>query len=136
MSIEELYNDKILRRAKNPFHFEEPQQGIETCRLVADNPICGDSYTLFLKIEDDRIVDTWFHGFGCALSKASTSILVENMIGMSLQDARSYANELLQALDQHSHLDDDRDILTTLKHHNARMDCITLSWKELANIRQ
>jgi nitrogen fixation protein NifU and related proteins len=71
--LRELYQEIILDHNKNPRNFhkmENPTRAVE-----GQNPLCGDHYTVYLLIEDNRIRDISFEGAGCAISKASGSLM-------------------------------------------------------------
>ena len=52
------------------------------------NPLCGDDYWVYIKIEEDRVVDCSFEGDGCAISKSSSSMLTQHVIGLSIREAK------------------------------------------------
>ncbi len=57
------------------------------------NPFCGDEVTIELKIEDDKVVDAAFDGRGCAISQASASMIMEEIVGMSVADLKQWGKE-------------------------------------------
>jgi nitrogen fixation NifU-like protein len=77
----DLYQEVILDHNKHPRNFGE----LEGCDRSADghNPLCGDRLTLFLKIDADTVTEISFEGSGCAISKASASIMTEIVKGKS-----------------------------------------------------
>ena len=74
-----LYKTIILEHNKEPFFFEKNEKA--TYGLKAYNQICGDRFELYFDVKNGLISDLTFHGFGCAISKASTSVLVKNLRG-------------------------------------------------------
>ena len=79
--LKALYQEIILDHNRNPRNFrsiELPDRKVE-----GYNPLCGDHYTIFLKFEEDRIADISFQGSGCAISKASASIMSQMLKGKS-----------------------------------------------------
>jgi len=80
-----MYNDKVLRHFENPRHTGElsDANGIGT----VGNSSCGDMMKLYLKIQDDRIVDSKYKTFGCAAAIATSSIASEMVLGKSLDEA-------------------------------------------------
>ena len=57
------------------------------------NPFCGDEVTIQLKIEDDKVVDAAFDGRGCAISLASASMIMEEIVGMPVADLKQWGKE-------------------------------------------
>lgn len=111
-----LYREAILDHYKHPRfkgHLENPD-----VHFHDHNPFCGDEITVELKVEDGRIVEAAFDGRGCAISQASASMLMEEIQGMSLEDARQ--------LDKQAILD-----LLGIEIGPVRLKCALLSLKAL-----
>jgi nitrogen fixation protein NifU and related proteins len=80
-----LYQEIILEHNKNPRNFKRMP---EATRMVEGyNPLCGDHYTLYLRIDNDTIVDISFEGSGCAISKASASVMTTLLKGKTKAEA-------------------------------------------------
>ena len=80
-----LYEQVILDHNKNPHNFkamEHPDHQID-----GYNPLCGDQFTVYLKINGDVIEDITFHGAGCAISKSSASLMTTQLKGKTIQEA-------------------------------------------------
>ena len=77
--LRELYQQVILDHNKNPRNFHEMPDA--TNRVDGYNPLCGDHYTIFLKTDGDTIEDVSFTGSGCAISKASASVMSSTVKG-------------------------------------------------------
>lgn len=132
MTREELlyqYRRLIIPESKEPYHFEsrdgEP-------KIEAYNPICGDKYHVFLSGQFPK--ETHFHGHGCALSKASGSLMLRVLGGMEIMDCLAYTREFVNAVQtgKLSELLDERlNVLVQLKNHEGREDCILLTWKAI-----
>ena len=113
---DQLYREAILDHYKHPRHkgkLENPD-----IHYHDHNPFCGDDLTIDLKVEDGIIVDAAFDGHGCAISQASASMLMEEVVGMSLEPAR--------ALDKEYILD-----LLGIEMGPVRLKCALLSLKVL-----
>jgi nitrogen fixation protein NifU and related proteins len=80
-----LYQEIILEHNKNPRNFGKLPDANR--KLEGFNPLCGDHYTLYLKIIDDTIVDISFEGSGCAISKASASVMTTLLKGKTKSEA-------------------------------------------------
>lgn len=95
--IEDIYKEQILEHYKEPRNFGKIENPSHHAREV--NPLCGDNLELFLNVKDGRIVDVGFDGNGCAISKASCSMLTEKLRGMRIEDARKItSNDILKML--------------------------------------
>jgi nitrogen fixation NifU-like protein len=88
--IHELYQQVILDHNKSPRNFRTMPDA--TRSVEGYNPLCGDHYTVHVKLEGDRIVDVSFEGAGCAISKASASV----MSAMVKSHTVAQAEELFQ----------------------------------------
>lgn len=82
-----LYQDHILDHYHNPRHWGE--LSCATHRASAQNPTCGDSLELYLRVEDGIIEEARFTGKGCAIALASASLLFDRLKGMSLAEAQA-----------------------------------------------
>src|SRR4029450_10603125 len=89
-----LYQEVILDHNRRPRNFRT----IEGANRHAEgyNPLCGDRLSLYLKVEDGIIEDASFQGSGCAISKASASMMTDNVKGKTLSEAQ----EILQKFHQ------------------------------------
>lgn len=83
--LRDLYQEMILDHNRNPRNFRK----LETANRTAEgyNPLCGDHYTLYLELEGDHVKDVAFLGTGCAISKASASVMGTTIKGKSKDEA-------------------------------------------------
>ena len=84
--LNDLYQQVILDHCKNPRNFHETPAA--TCSAQGHNPLCGDNLKLFLTLDGDRITGASFVGSGCCISKASASLLTENVKGKTRAEAQ------------------------------------------------
>jgi nitrogen fixation protein NifU and related proteins len=96
--MDELYRDQILEHYKRPHNFGV----VESADLEYEdtNPFCGDEQHVTIKLgDDDKVVEVAFEGKGCAISTAATSLLTDELIGMSREELlrlpKDYVLELL-----------------------------------------
>lgn len=82
--LDDLYHEIIRAHNKNPENYFKNEAA--ECKIEAYNPLCGDQFHLYFDIHDKRIANLSFHGYGCAVSKASTSIFTEKMNGLTLEE--------------------------------------------------
>ncbi len=83
--LEDLYQEVILEHSRHPRNFRT----METANRTAEgyNPLCGDHYTIFLDVADDAIRDISFQGSGCAISKASASMMSQALKSKTTAEA-------------------------------------------------
>jgi nitrogen fixation NifU-like protein len=84
--LNELYQQLILEHNKSPRNFKEPEQF--THDADGYNPLCGDHYHIWLKLEGDVISDIGFKGSGCAISKSSASMMTAAVKGTTIENAK------------------------------------------------
>ena len=130
--LSELYQQVILDHNKKPRNFHK----LETANRNAEgyNPLCGDQLTVYLQLEDDVVQDISFEGSGCAISKASASMMTQSIKGKSKQEAellfkefhRMVTGELDQETEPH-HLGR-LTIFSGVREFPARVKCASLSW--------
>ena len=133
--LNELYQDTILDHNKNPRNFRE----IENADKTADgkNPLCGDALRVYVAIDGDTVSDVSFKGSGCAISKASASMMTEAIKGKSKEDAEMLFNEFHKMVTGELDIEADENHLGKLKifagvlEFPARVKCASLSWHTL-----
>ncbi len=128
-----LYHPDILHLNQFPKGFEKRENA--QVILKASNPVCGDRFQLYLDFEEGVLINAAFHGYGCAVSKASTSILTEMIKGKEVKDILIKINAFITALkgDQldSTNLNDQLRIFSGVKEYPARKKCVSLPWEEL-----
>ncbi len=93
----DLYAEEIIDHYKHPRHFGHLDH--PTLTYHDSNPFCGDEITLELKIEDEKVVDVAFSGHGCAISRASASMMTDEIIGKPLSELKEWSkDEILDLL--------------------------------------
>ena len=130
--LSDLYQEVILDHNKNPRNYRE----IENADRAADghNPLCGDQLTVFLDLEDGRVKDVAFIGSGCAISKASASMMTQTVKGKTREEAEVLFDEfhrmVLGEMDEETeenHLGRLK-IFAGVREFPARVKCASLSW--------
>lgn len=84
--LNELYQEVILDHCRRPRHFHELAGATRTAE--GKNPLCGDNFRVYVKMDGDVIQDVSFQGSGCCISKASASMMTGQLLGKSAADAR------------------------------------------------
>lgn len=83
--LRELYQEVILEHSKAPRNYRELEDADR--KAEGFNPLCGDHFTVYLQMEGDSIRDIGFQGSGCAISKASASMMTQSLKGKTKQEA-------------------------------------------------
>jgi nitrogen fixation NifU-like protein len=131
-SLQELYQEVILDHNRRPRNFrviEEAQQA------EGYNPLCGDRLTVYLRLEDDRIQDVGFQGSGCAISKASASLMTESVKGKTLDEVRALFDRVQRMVTRDA--DEPMDglgklsVLAGVRQFPIRVKCASLPWHTL-----
>jgi nitrogen fixation protein NifU and related proteins len=132
--LRELYQQVILDHNKNPRNFHDMPDA--TNRVDGYNPLCGDHYTIFLKRDGDTIRDVSFTGSGCAISKASASVMSSTLKGKSKDEADRLFDTFHRLVtgDQSGLSAADLGRLAAfsgVSEFPARVKCATLAWHTL-----
>lgn len=132
----ELYQQTILEHNKNPRNFKATENA--TCLAYGKNPLCGDEYAVYVNLDEaGQIESVSFQGDGCAISKASASMMTVNVKGKSKADAEQLKREFQQMLTkeldpkQAKHHLGRLTIFEGVKEYPARVKCATLCWHTL-----
>jgi nitrogen fixation protein NifU and related proteins len=129
----ELYQQVILEHNRNPRNLRTIEGG--RC-AEGHNPLCGDQLTIHVRIDHGIIVDASFQGSGCAISRASASLMTERVRGLAVADAGPLAarfNRLVTA--PPSSPVEDLGTLTVfvgVRRFPVRAKCALLAWRTLA----
>ncbi len=133
--LRELYQEVILDHNKNPRNFRTME--LPTVSVEGYNPLCGDHYTVFLKMEGETILDVSFQGAGCAISKASASVMSQTLKGKTRREAEALFEEFRQLVTG-QHRDNgaaDRmgrmAAFAGVSEFPARIKCASLAWHTL-----
>ena len=132
VELDELYQDVILDHNRRP-------RNVGTLEGAPNaegyNPMCGDRVTVYVRVVDDVIADISFQGTGCAIAKASASLMTESVKGKTAGDVRALFSQLRRMLaappgspvDQLGTL----TALAGVRQFPIRMKCATLAWQAL-----
>jgi nitrogen fixation NifU-like protein len=126
----DLYQEVILDHNRRPRNFRAMEQASRT--QEGYNPLCGDRLMLYVKLEGDRIVDVAFQGSGCAISKASASLMTEALKGKTLDQARTLFDRFHQmvtsAPDTTAPDLGKLSVLSGVREYPTRIKCASLPW--------
>jgi nitrogen fixation NifU-like protein len=133
--LSDLYQEVILEHNKNPRNFREI--GDADKKALGNNPLCGDALQVFISMDGDTVSDVAFKGSGCAISKASASMMTQAVKGKSRDEADVLFDEFhrmvtgkLDPEAEENHLGKLR-IFSGVLEFPARVKCASLSWHTL-----
>ena len=137
-ALGDLYTEVIGEHSRSPEN--KGELAAATVRERGHNPSCGDEITLELQIEDGIIKDAAFTGVGCAISQASTDIMIDLMRGKTVEEAQRLA-QLFTSMIKREVTDDaaleelDEAIaLKNISNMPARVKCAVLAWHTLEDV--
>ena len=142
MDLDSVYTELIMEHNKN----SRNKHSLAEADLSehAHNPNCGDDITLELKFDQDKISDAAFTGSGCAISQASTSIMIDLIKGKSIEEALGLVETFIAMIKKETEDPEelrklkDAVALKNISNMPARVKCAVLSWytlKEALNER-
>jgi nitrogen fixation protein NifU and related proteins len=130
--LRELYQQVILDHNKSPRNFKR----IDNANKFAEgfNPLCGDKINIYLIVENDIVKDISFQGSGCAISKASASLMSSILKGKTVKEAGELFNKFHSLIT--GKLDDDFDleelgklaVFAGVREFPVRVKCASLAW--------
>lgn len=132
--LKRLYQEVILDHNKHPRnyeHLDEPSH-----HAHGDNPLCGDTYDIEIRVEDGEVVEVGFAGEGCAISKAAASMMTKHIKGTSVGEVEDLIEAFRHMLTDKAS-DDEMEYLGHLKAfkgvsgHPERIKCAVLPWHTL-----
>lgn len=130
--LRDLYQQVILDHNKSPRNFGK----LDSANRVSEghNPLCGDEVTVYLLVDDDEIKDIAFEGHGCAISKASASMMTLGLKGKTAAEAEELFDEVHRMLTGSGEPAPDPERLGRLtslagvRDYPTRVKCATLAW--------
>ena len=134
--VRELYQEVILDHGKNPRNFRQLENA--NCEAQGNNPLCGDRLTVYLKVDEDRLIcDAAFEGRGCAISMASASMMTQIVCGKSVSQVQYLFDKFhklctgeIEEFPQDEFADDvDKlRVMSGVRQFPMRVKCATLGW--------
>ncbi len=135
--LRELYQEVILDHSKHPKNYHKMEDATHTAEGF--NPLCGDHFYLYLKVGDGVIKDISFEGAGCAISKASASIMTSIVKGKTIEEAEKIFKDFHLFVTGKADKSFDPNSLGKLavfsgvSEFPVRVKCATLAWHTLIN---
>jgi nitrogen fixation protein NifU and related proteins len=130
--LQELYQEVVLDHNRRPRNFRVLERGR---KAEGYNPLCGDRLTVFLCIDNGVISEVSFQGSGCAISKASASLMTESVKGKTIAEASVLFNQFQQMITAPADSPVDRlgklTALAGVRQFPIRVKCASLAWHAL-----
>jgi len=133
--LRDLYQETILEHSKSPRNYRK----LEAANRTAEgyNPLCGDHFTLYVEVQGDAIRDIGFQGSGCAISKASASMMTQSVKGRSKAEAQQLFRQFQELVTNQASPNGDKDklgkltVFSGVSEFPVRVKCATLAWHTL-----
>ena len=130
--LNDVYNELIMEHSMNSYNKKELNHA-DICQL-GHNPNCGDEIKLELKLNGNIIEDMAFSGHGCAISQASTSIMIDTLKGKTIEEAKqiieTFIGMIKREITDEAELEKLEDAIAfkNVSHMPARVKCALLAW--------
>ena len=130
--LTEVYNELIMEHSMNSYN-KKKLENADYCE-IGHNPNCGDEITLKLKVNGDVIEDMAFSGHGCAISQASTSIMIDTLKGKTIKEAKEIIKIFIEMIKRETTSEEelkkleDAIAFRNVSNMPARVKCALLAW--------
>ena len=137
--LEQVYNELIMEHSMNSYHKKKMDEKPDFCE-IGHNPNCGDEITLEVKMDGKIIKDMAFSGHGCAISQASTSIMIDTLKGKTITEAKEIIETFIGMIKREITSEEDLQKLEdaiafkNVANMPARVKCALLAWHTLEDI--
>ena len=136
--LQDVYNDLIMEHSMNSYN-KKKLENADYCE-VGHNPNCGDEITLQLKLNGNKIEDMAFSGHGCAISQASTSIMIDTLRGKTIEEAREIIKTFIGMIKRETKSEEelkkleDAIAFKNVANMPARVKCALLAWHTIEDM--
>ena len=136
--LTDVYNELIMEHSMNSYNKKELKDA-DYCE-VGHNPNCGDEITLEIKLNGDIIEDMAFTGHGCAISQASTSIMIDTLKGKTIKEAKEIIKTFIEMIKRE--ITDEKELekledaiaFKNVANMPARVKCALLAWHTIEDM--
>ena len=136
--LTDVYNELIMEHSMNSYNKKKLKDA--SYEEIGHNPNCGDEITLEVKLDGDIIEDMAFSGHGCAISQASTSIMIDTLRGKTIEEAKEIIKTFIEMIkreitdeEQLKKLED-AIAFKNVSNMPARVKCALLAWHTLEDM--
>ena len=136
--LNNIYNELIMEHSMNSYNKRKLKNA--NYEEIGHNPNCGDEITLEVKLDGDKIEDMAFSGHGCAISQASTSIMIDTLKGKNVKEAKDIIETFIGMIKRENESEEDLEKLEdaiafkNIANMPARVKCALLAWHTLEDI--
>ena len=136
--LNDIYNELIMEHSMNSYNKKRLKDA--NYEEIGHNPNCGDEITLEVKLDGDIIEDMAFSGHGCAISQASTSIMIDTLKGKTVKEAQDIIKTFIGMIKREQESEEDLEKLEdaiafkNIANMPARVKCALLAWHTLEDI--
>ncbi len=136
--LNNIYNELIMEHSMNSYN-KKKLENADYCE-VGHNPNCGDEITLELKLNGDIIEDMAFSGHGCAISQASTSIMIDVLKGKTIKEAKEIIKTFIDMIKRETKSEEELEKLEeaiafrNVANMPARVKCALLAWHTIEDM--
>lgn len=136
--LTDVYNELIMEHSMNSYNKKKLSDA--NYSEVGHNPNCGDEITLELKIDNNIIEEMAFTGHGCAISQASTSIMIDTLKGKTVEEAKEIIKTFIEMIKRETTSEEelkkleDAIAFRNVSNMPARVKCALLAWHTLEDI--
>ena len=136
--LNDVYNELIMEHSMNSYNKKKLEKA-DYCE-VGHNPNCGDEITLELKLNGDIIDDMAFSGHGCAISQASTSIMIDVLKGKTVEEAKEIIKTFIDMIKRETKSEEELEKLEeaiafrNVANMPERVKCALLAWHTIEDI--
>jgi nitrogen fixation protein NifU and related proteins len=133
--LRDLYQDVILEHSKTPRNYRELPAANH--KAEGFNPLCGDRFTVYVTLDGNAIRDVSFQGSGCAISKASASMMTQSVKGKTTAEAEKIFERFHEMVTGHASANQDESelgkltVFSGVSEFPVRVKCATLAWHTL-----
>lgn len=136
--LTDIYNELIMEHSMNSYN-KKKLENADYCE-VGHNPNCGDEITLQLKVNGNKIEDMAFSGHGCAISQASTSIMIDTLKGKTIEEAKEIIKIFIEMIKRE--ITDEEELkkledaiaFRNVSNMPARVKCALLAWHTIEDM--
>ena len=136
--LTDVYNELIMEHSMNSYN-KKKIENADYCE-VGHNPNCGDEITLQLKLNGNKIEDMAFSGHGCAISQASTSIMIDTLKGKTVEEAKAIIKTFIEMIKRETTDEEelkkleDAIAFKNVSNMPARVKCALLAWHTIEDM--
>lgn len=130
--MDNLYRQVILDHSAHPHHHGKLDDS--TNEIELKNPTCGDVLQLDVKVDDNKITDIAFSGYGCTISQASASMMTDAVMDKTVDQAEDMVeafSDMILGEKSNTDILEDSAVLKGVSQFPARIKCANLAWKAL-----